>query len=135
MASALRDTDFISFNDWHQSGRPWFSSDPSWPLTWASFVDRVSVHLPTESNVDWLVADDQLSVTSSIGGLSASAPEFVPDMSPHDILRSVLGDKKTNDEIEAALEANSYDLGATIAALSEDPGKDGSQKSDEGRVV
>lgn len=89
----------------------------------------------SESNVDWLVADDQLSVTSSIGGLSASAPEFVPDMSPHDILRSVLGDKKTNDEIEAALEANSYDLGATIAALSEDSGKDGSQKSDEGRVV
>ncbi|EED17796.1 CCCH zinc finger and SMR domain protein [Talaromyces stipitatus ATCC 10500] len=89
----------------------------------------------SESNVDWLVADDQLSVTSSIGGLSASAPEFVPDMSPHDILRSVLGDKKTNDEIEAALEANSYDLGATIAALSGDSGRDGSHKTEEARVV
>lgn len=89
----------------------------------------------SESNVEWLVADDAHSVTSSIGGLSASAPEFVPDMSPHDILRSVLGDKKTNDEIEAALEANSYDLGATIAALSEDPIKDDSQKLDEGRVL
>lgn len=89
----------------------------------------------SESNVEWLVGDDQLSVTSSIGALSASAPEFVPDMSPHDILRSVLGDRKSNDEIEAALEANSYDLGATIAALSETPSKNGSLKSDEGRVL
>lgn len=89
----------------------------------------------SESNVEWLVADDALSVTSSVGGLSASAPEFVPDMSPHDILRSVLGDKKSNDEIEAALEANSYDLGATIAALSEEPIKDDSQRLDEGRVL
>jgi hypothetical protein len=89
----------------------------------------------SESNVDWLVADDALSVTSSVGGLSASAPEFVPDMSPHDILRSVLGDKKTNDEIEAALEINGYDLGATIAALSEEPTKDDSQRLDEGRVL
>lgn len=90
----------------------------------------------SESNIDWLVADDATSVTSSIGGLSASAPEFVPDMSPHDILRSVMGDKKTNEEIEAALEANSYDIGATIAALSEEQGKDEStQKSEEGRIL
>jgi hypothetical protein len=34
----------------------------------------------------------------------ATAVEFVPDMSPHDILRTVLGDKRSNDEIEAALE-------------------------------
>ncbi|KAL1966692.1 hypothetical protein VTN77DRAFT_3889 [Rasamsonia byssochlamydoides] len=90
----------------------------------------------SESNVDWLVADDATSVTSSVGGLSASAPEFVPDMSPHDILRSVLGDHKSNEEIDAALEANSYDLGATIAALSEDHNKNTSgQKSEEGRIV
>ncbi|KAL3464666.1 hypothetical protein BJX64DRAFT_87927 [Aspergillus heterothallicus] len=78
-----------------------------------------------DSNVDWLVADDANSTTSSVGtlsihgGLSATAPEFVPDMSPHDILRTVLGDKRSNDEIETALEANGYDLGATIAALSQ----------------
>ncbi|GAB1209320.1 hypothetical protein APSETT445_008092 [Aspergillus pseudonomiae] len=77
----------------------------------------------SDSNVDWLVADDANSTTSSvgtlsaIGGLSATAAEFVPDMSPHDILRTVLGDKRTNDEIEAALEANSYDL-ALVANLS-----------------
>lgn len=80
----------------------------------------------SDSNIDWLVADDANSTTSSIGGLgvpgalSATAAEFVPDMSPHDILRTVLGDKRSNDEIEAALEANSYDLGATIALFSQD---------------
>ncbi|KKK12004.1 hypothetical protein P175DRAFT_0560330 [Aspergillus ochraceoroseus IBT 24754] len=78
-----------------------------------------------DSNVDWLVADDANSTTSSLGGLSvhgglsATAPEFVPDMSPHDILRTVLGDKRSNDEIETALAANGYDLGATIASLSQ----------------
>lgn len=69
-------------------------------------------------NVDWLLGDETASNASSTG-LSAAAPEWVPqpDMSPYDILRSVLGDKKTDDEIEDALNQNSYDLGATIAAL------------------
>ncbi|KAE8410538.1 hypothetical protein BDV36DRAFT_117822 [Aspergillus pseudocaelatus] len=96
----------------------------------------------SDSNVDWLVADDANSTTSSvgtlsaIGSLSATAPEFVPDMSPHDILRTVLGDKRTNDEIEAALEANSYDLGATIASLSQGHDVDGFvHHSDDTRVV
>ena len=74
-------------------------------------------------NVDWLVADDTASNASSTGTgqLSAAAPEWIPqpDMGPYDILRSVLGDKKTNEEIEEALEKNSYDLGATIAQLSD----------------
>lgn len=73
--------------------------------------------------MDWLVADDTASNASSTGTgqLSAAAPEWVPqpDMSPYDILRSVLGDRKSNDEIEEALEKNSYDLGATIAQLSD----------------
>lgn len=95
-----------------------------------------------DSNVDWLVADDAMSTTSSVGGLSihgnlsATAPEFVPDMSPHDILRTVLGDKRSNDEIETALEANGYDLGATMAALTQ--GTDGESASsipDDSRVV
>ncbi|KAI9932848.1 hypothetical protein MW887_009100 [Aspergillus wentii] len=95
-----------------------------------------------DSNVDWLVADDANSTTSSVGGLSASgalsatAPEFVPDMSPHDILRTVLGDRRTNEEIETALEANSYDLGATIASLSQDQDVDAfSQQVDDSRIV
>ncbi|EEP75789.1 conserved hypothetical protein [Uncinocarpus reesii 1704] len=71
-------------------------------------------------NVDWLVNDDAKSTASSTG-LSGAAPEWVApaDMSPYDILRSVLGDRRSNDEIEAALAANGYDLGATIAALTE----------------
>lgn len=73
-------------------------------------------------NVDWLTADDAASNASSTGtgALSAAAPEWQPqpDMSPHDILRSVLGDKKTNEEIEDALEKSSYDLGQTIALLT-----------------
>ncbi|CAI7674586.1 unnamed protein product [Penicillium manginii] len=95
----------------------------------------------SDSNVEWLVADDAASTTSSTGGfsyaasLSATAAEFVPDMSPHDILRTVLGDRRSNDEIEAALEAHSYDLGATIAALSQDQDTDVFAKQDDGRVV
>lgn len=94
-----------------------------------------------DSNVEWLVADDANSTTSSTGGmgfpasLSATAAEFVPDMSPHDILRTVLGDRRSNDEIETALEAHSYDLGATIAALSQDHDADAFAKQDDGRVV
>src|SRR5262249_28588693 len=65
--------------------------------------------------------DDTASNASSTatGALSAAAPEWVPqpDMSPYDILRSVLGDRKTDEEIEEALTKNSYDLGATIASL------------------
>jgi hypothetical protein len=74
-------------------------------------------------NVDWLVADDTASNASSngTGQLSAAAPEWLPqpDMGLYDILRSVLGDRKTDEEIEGALEKNSYDLGATIAQLSD----------------
>ena len=74
--------------------------------------------------VDWLVADDAISVASSTGtgSLSVAATDWTPqsEMSPYDILRSVLGDKKTNDEIERALDANSYDIAATMAALSKE---------------
>jgi hypothetical protein len=69
-----------------------------------------------------LVGDETASNASSngTGQLSAAAPEWTPqpDMSPYDILRSVLGDKKTDDEIEEALDKSSYDLGATIALLT-----------------
>ena len=76
----------------------------------------------SDLNVDWLVSEDARSNASSTGtgSLSAAAPEWLPqpDMSPYDILRSVLGDRNTEAEIEEALEKNSYDLGATIAALT-----------------
>lgn len=68
-----------------------------------------------KDNVDWIVSDD------ARGTSSPTAPEWAapPDMSPYDILRSVLGDHKSNEEIEGALEANGYDFNATIAALTQ----------------
>ncbi|KAI1333329.1 hypothetical protein F5Y16DRAFT_355485 [Xylariaceae sp. FL0255] len=80
-------------------------------------------------NVDWLVSDDALSVTSSVGtssGLNAAAPEYISaqqsDMTPYDMLRSILGQSKTDDEIETALALHGYDLSATITAMMDSPG-------------
>ena len=39
------------------------------------------------------------------------------DMTPYDMLRSILGQSRSDDEIESALAANGYDLGATVAAM------------------
>ncbi|KAI1992110.1 hypothetical protein LOZ54_001868 [Ophidiomyces ophidiicola] len=88
-------------------------------------------------NVDWLVNEDAKSTVSSTA-LSGAAPEWVApnDMSPYDILRSVLGDRNSNDDIEAALVANGYDLGATIAALTEkDAVNNTATSSNEGRIL
>ncbi|KAJ1331166.1 DUF1771 domain-containing protein [Microdochium nivale] len=77
-------------------------------------------------NVDWLVSDDALSITSSVGtmgSMGASAPEYgsissqQTDMTPYDMLRSILGHSKTDEEIEAALALHGYDLSATITAI------------------
>ncbi len=78
--------------------------------------------------VDWLVNDDTASNASSAGGrysgesgLSGAAAAWVQpqqiDMSSYDMLRSVLGDEKSDEEIEKALEMNGYDLSATIMTL------------------
>ncbi|KAI1813263.1 hypothetical protein GGS20DRAFT_586683 [Poronia punctata] len=77
-------------------------------------------------NVDWLVSDDAVSVSSSVGtpsGLNAAAPEYVSaqqsDMTPYDMLRSILGQSKSDEEIENALALHGYDLSATITAMME----------------
>jgi len=79
-------------------------------------------------NVDWLVNDDGASNASSSGGggqsaLNAAAAEYVQpqqnDMSPYDMLRSILGPSKSDEEIEAALAIHGYDLSATINAFME----------------
>lgn len=78
--------------------------------------------------VDWLVNDDPNSRPSSSGagsayesGLSGAAASWIQtqqhEMSPYDMLRSVLGDGKSDEEIEGALEASGYDLSATLANL------------------
>ena len=82
---------------------------------------------PTE-NVDWLVNDDGgASLTASYpipSGLNAAAPEFSSsvsaqqsDMTPYDMLRTILGQSRTDDEIEAALASHGYDLSATVASI------------------
>jgi hypothetical protein len=85
-------------------------------------------------NVDWLVNDDGGSNTSSsVGGssgLNAAAAEYIQpqqtDMSPYDMLRSILGPSKSDDEIEAALAVHGYDLSATIMAFMDGQTGDGS---------
>ncbi|KAF8456236.1 hypothetical protein BGX38DRAFT_1087566 [Terfezia claveryi] len=54
-------------------------------------------------NVSWLVNEE--------------ANRDMGNMSPHDMLRSVLGEGRTDEEIERALEAAGYDLSAAMAAL------------------
>jgi hypothetical protein len=84
-------------------------------------------------NVDWLVNDDGGSNTSSSAGgqsgLNAAAAEYIQpqqsDMSPYDMLRSILGPSKSDDEIEAALAMHGYDLSATIMAFMEGQTGDG----------
>ncbi|KAK3988069.1 hypothetical protein QBC44DRAFT_109922 [Cladorrhinum sp. PSN332] len=97
-------------------------------------------------NVDWLVSDDAVSVTSSIGnssGLNVAAPEFVStrqesDMSPYDMLRTILGPTKTDDEIGSALAMHGYDLGATVQAIMETQYQDNlalAAQAEEARVI
>ena len=72
---------------------------------------------------DLLNVDDNMSNASSSHGADwASIPEFQPqamEMTPYDMLRSVLRGQKTDDEIEGILEANGYDLSAAIMSLME----------------
>ncbi|KAI9720412.1 MAG: hypothetical protein M1812_002918 [Candelaria pacifica] len=79
--------------------------------------------------VDWLVNDEAEGIASPIGlaqgtesGLSGAAAAWAPqqaEMSPYDMLRSVLGDARSDEEIEASLQMNGYDLSATLMALME----------------
>ena len=79
-------------------------------------------------NVDWLVSEGPSSRPTSSGAGSAfesglngaAAPWIQPqqnEMSPYDMLRSILGESKSDVEIETALEANAYDLSATVNFL------------------
>lgn len=90
--------------------------------------------------VDWLVNEGATSRPTSSGAGSAfesslngaATPWIQPqqtEMSPYDMLRSILGESKTDAEIEAALQANSYDLSATIATLMSSPDSLGDQNS------
>jgi DNA-nicking Smr family endonuclease len=75
-------------------------------------------------NVDWLVNDDASSQTS-FGDFGSSAEFMSPytaEMSPYDMLRSILQDSRTDEELEQILEANGYDLSQTINSLMDAQG-------------
>lgn len=65
--------------------------------------------------------DANSSSSSTYGGDYGSGADWVQpqmmDMSPYDLLRSILQDQKSDEEIEAILEANGYDLSAAIVSL------------------
>jgi hypothetical protein len=75
-------------------------------------------------SVDWLVNDDLGSTESSLlgdGTLNGGAAEWVQpqtmDMGPYDMLRSILRDDRSDEELEKVLEANGFDLSAALLAL------------------
>ncbi|KAF2099616.1 hypothetical protein NA57DRAFT_11343, partial [Rhizodiscina lignyota] len=78
--------------------------------------------------VDWLVNDETASNASSsfmADGLNGAAAEYIPDqMSIYDMLRQILREERSDEELERVLEANSYDLSATVTALMEGPALD-----------
>lgn len=91
-------------------------------------------------NVDWIVNDETASNTSSTAGnsysgLNAAAAEFVApqqnqnDMSPYDMLRSILGPTKSDEEIKNALAQNGYDLSSAVMQLMGDQGSEGAAQS------
>ncbi|PQE27222.1 hypothetical protein CJF32_00000169 [Rutstroemia sp. NJR-2017a WRK4] len=96
-------------------------------------------------NVDWLVNDDAVSITSSsVGaqsGLNAAAAEYISpqqnDMSSHEMLRSIFGPSKSVEEIEAALASHGYDMSATIAAFMDGQSGDATTQAqtDEAKAV
>jgi DNA-nicking Smr family endonuclease len=99
----------------------------------------LSAYLPSDSSpttenygdygsdtVDWLVNDETSSNTSFGDAGFASGSDFVPsyttEMSPYDMLRSILGDDRSDDDLKQVLEANEYDLSQAINSLMEAKG-------------
>lgn len=78
--------------------------------------------------VAWLVGDD-----NSMGfGNRSSLQE---NMSPHDMLRSVLGEGRSDEEIEQALGMCGYDLSSTLAMLMEQHGNSATNQTTENSTV
>jgi hypothetical protein len=87
--------------------------------------------LPTEQygdygsdNVDWLVNDDASSNASFGDSNFGSYPgdwiqPSMVEMSTYDMLRSVLRDDKSDEELEHVLQLNGYDFSQTIMALAD----------------
>jgi len=139
----------------HGGASPFSSPRPSPRLAFASPIPHSpslstykSSEPTTEGNdygdygsdtVEWLTNEGSNSRPSSAGagsasenGLNGAASAWIPksnDMSPYDMLRSIMGGGKTDEEIESALEANGYDLSATVMNLME--AQNGSGRQDQ----
>lgn len=74
--------------------------------------------------VDWLVNDETSSNTSfgDITNISEFVPSYTTEMSPYDMLRSILGDNRSDEDLKQVLEANEYDLSQAINSLMEAKG-------------
>lgn len=68
-------------------------------------------------NVDWLVNEDGASQTPGEAGASGYNAAQTVEMSPYDMIRSVLREDKPDNEIKKVLEANGYDLSVAITAF------------------
>lgn len=80
--------------------------------------------------VDSLVSDDtRYNASSFVGDAAANGAEWAQgqSMDVFDILRSILPQDKTNEELEQLLQENGYDLSATINALMGSQGLDPQQ--------
>lgn len=83
----------------------------------------------SSDGTDWLGNDDTASNASSgYGGDWGFGSEWMQpqlaEMSPYDMLRSILQGHKTDEEIEAILEANNYDLSTAILSCVGEQGFD-----------
>ncbi|KAG9729445.1 hypothetical protein KCU77_g14014, partial [Aureobasidium melanogenum] len=75
-------------------------------------------------NVDWIVNDDASSNASFGDSAFGSYPSdwvqpSMVEMSTYDMLRSVLRDEKSDEELEHVLQLNGYDFSQTIMALAD----------------
>lgn len=68
-------------------------------------------------NVDWLVNEDGGAHTPGEAGTSGYNAHQTVEMSPYDMIRSVLREDKPDDVIEKVLEENGYDLSVAITAF------------------
>lgn len=79
-------------------------------------------------NVDWLVNDDASSNVSFGDGATGSSSEYMSpytmDMSPYDMLRSILQDNRSDEDLEQLLEANGWDLSQTVSSIMDSQGVD-----------
>ena len=69
------------------------------------------------SSASPLLAGAAVTATAQAQQQSQQALAQPSDMTPYDMLRTILGASKTDDEIETALALNNYDLSATITSI------------------